>query len=223
MKSRLVMFLLALAAGRVLAATEGAEVIPHRQDQPPNKPYSPQEARDRMSVPAGFRVELVASEPGGRGDRIRADGHLPDRFRAVAAGEGQDVSFGKYFVGGLSVRLPWDQANPHQTHLNSAGLRGRDCEQQRAAWCTVERPLAGGIFGIAVFDRPANPNHPAGWRADEQGLINPNVSALGDWSIPARQERVFRYRLAVYRGSATPEQLATRFAMFAGDSPSAPP
>jgi putative heme-binding domain-containing protein len=38
-------------------------VTPWRQDQPPNPPYSPQEALNKMSVPDGFTVELVASEP----------------------------------------------------------------------------------------------------------------------------------------------------------------
>ena len=38
-------------------------LIPHRQDRPPNRPYSPEEALDRMTVPAGFHVELVAAEP----------------------------------------------------------------------------------------------------------------------------------------------------------------
>jgi len=45
----------------LMAADE--EVIPHRQDRPPNKPYSPQEAIQRMTVPEGFTVELVAGEP----------------------------------------------------------------------------------------------------------------------------------------------------------------
>jgi len=94
-------------------------------------------------------------------------------------------------------------------------LRNRDCEQKRAAWCNVERPFDDQIFGVAILDHPSNTNHPSGWRADEQGLINPNVSALGDWSIPAGQERLFRYRLVVYRGSATQDQLASRFATFA--------
>jgi len=48
-------------------------------------------------------------------------------------------------------------------------------------------------------------------------LINPNVSALADWSIPAKQERVFHYRLLVYRGVATREQLEERFETFAGE------
>ena len=48
------------------AEVSGAEtdgVTPWRQDQPPNQPYSAPEAISRMTVPAGFTVELVASEP----------------------------------------------------------------------------------------------------------------------------------------------------------------
>ena len=42
---------------------ESGSVTPWRQDQPPNQPYSPQEAISKMTVPEGFTVELVASEP----------------------------------------------------------------------------------------------------------------------------------------------------------------
>jgi hypothetical protein len=137
-------------------------------------------------------------------------------FDLLLRAKDRDVNFGKFFVGGLSVRMPWDKSNPRHTHLNSEGLRDRACEQQRAAWCNVERPFGANTFGIAVFDHPSNPNHPPGWRADEQGLINPNISALADWSLPAKQTRLFRYRLLVYRGSATREQLQSRFTAFAG-------
>ena len=37
--------------------------IPHAQDQPPGPALSPQEAIAKMTVPEGFTVELVASEP----------------------------------------------------------------------------------------------------------------------------------------------------------------
>jgi hypothetical protein len=135
-------------------------------------------------------------------------------YEILLRAKDRDVTFGKFFVGGLAVRMPWDKANPRQTHLNSNGLRGRECEQQRAAWCNVERPFGNQTFGIAVFDHPANANHPPGWRADEQGLINPNISALADWTLSASQTRQFRYRLLVYRGSATLDQLAQRFQHF---------
>jgi putative heme-binding domain-containing protein len=41
----------------------GQDVIPHRQDRPPNRPYAPEEALEQMTVPSGFTVELVAAEP----------------------------------------------------------------------------------------------------------------------------------------------------------------
>src|SRR5262245_42132065 len=45
------------------SAAESDSTIPWRQDRPPNEPYSPQQAINKMTVPVGFTVELVASEP----------------------------------------------------------------------------------------------------------------------------------------------------------------
>jgi len=109
--------------------------------------------------------------------------------------------------------MPWDKSNP-QTHLNSNGLVGRAAEQQRAAWCTVERPFSNDAFGIAIFDHPQNPNHPPAWRVDEQGLINPNISGLNDWILPAHQQRQFHYQLLIYRGPTTPDHLDLQFKKF---------
>jgi hypothetical protein len=183
-----------------------------------------QGAAERVSWRA--LVELVA--PNGKvvleeenAIAIRApefDGSYVIDFDLLLRAREQDVNFGKFFVGGLSVRMPWDKANPRQTHLNSMGLRDRQCEQQRAAWCNVERPFGNERFGIALLDHPDNPNHPPGWRADEQGLINPNVSFLSDWTLAAKQTRRFRYRLLVYRGSATREQLDRRLEQFTIDA-----
>ncbi|MGZ8939247.1 MAG: DUF6807 domain-containing protein [Limisphaerales bacterium] len=128
-------------------------------------------------------------------------------FSLVLQAKDIDVQFGKFFVGGLSVRMPWDKSNPRQAHLNSNGLRGRAGEQQRAAWCMVERPFGDEIFGIAIFDHPRNANHPPAWRVDEQGLINPNISGLSDWSLKAGESRRFDYAVLIYRGPATKELL----------------
>jgi len=47
----------------LLATSVSAQVIPHHQDRPPGPALSPQEAIAKMTVPEGFKVELVASEP----------------------------------------------------------------------------------------------------------------------------------------------------------------
>src|SRR5581483_5419435 len=55
---------LVLMAGVGLAATaRAAAPLPHHQDRPPGDPLSPAEAIGKMTVPPGFRVEVVASEP----------------------------------------------------------------------------------------------------------------------------------------------------------------
>ena len=38
-------------------------VIPRRQEKPPGPPLSPQQSLEKMSVPEGFAIELVAAEP----------------------------------------------------------------------------------------------------------------------------------------------------------------
>jgi hypothetical protein len=139
-------------------------------------------------------------------------------FDFLLRAKDQDVNFGKFAVGGLAIRMPWDQANPRQTHLNSNGLRGRAGEQKRAKWCNVERPFGDQIFGAAILDHPGNPNHPSGWRVDEQGLINPAISMLADWSLPAGREQVYHYRIHIYRGSAEAKELERKFMDYANVS-----
>jgi hypothetical protein len=140
-------------------------------------------------------------------------------FSLLLRAKEKDVQFGKFFVGGLSVRMPWDKSNPRQTHLNSNDLLGRAGEQKRASWCTVERPFGDETLGIAIFDHPTNINHPPAWRVDEQGLINPNISGLADWSLSSVQSRQFHYRMLIYRGAANKEQLEARFREFSSSHP----
>ena len=140
-------------------------------------------------------------------------------FSLTLRAKEKDVQFGKFFVGGLSIRMPWDKSNPRQTHLNSNGLIGRAGEQRRAAWCTVERPFENETYGVAIFDHPTNINHPPAWRVDEQGLINPNVSGLADWSLSKGESRQFHYRMLIYRGVANKDELERRFRDFSSIKP----
>ncbi|WLD14004.1 PVC-type heme-binding CxxCH protein [Planctellipticum variicoloris] len=47
----------------LLTSLAPAQQIPHAQDKPPNEPRDPQTAAKMMTVPEGFTVEVVASEP----------------------------------------------------------------------------------------------------------------------------------------------------------------
>ncbi|MGI8980364.1 MAG: PVC-type heme-binding CxxCH protein [Pirellulaceae bacterium] len=54
---------LAVISCLITASLSAADPIPHAQDKPPGPALSPQEAIKKMTVPEGFTVELVASEP----------------------------------------------------------------------------------------------------------------------------------------------------------------
>ncbi len=54
---------LAVISCLIVHSLSAADVIPHAQDKPPGPALSPQEAIKKMTVPEGFTVELVASEP----------------------------------------------------------------------------------------------------------------------------------------------------------------
>jgi putative membrane-bound dehydrogenase-like protein len=62
-KGALVFAILALVACFGAVPAQKNEVIPHGQDAPPGPPLSPAEAVKKMTVPDGFSVEVVASEP----------------------------------------------------------------------------------------------------------------------------------------------------------------
>ena len=65
MHSRMVLLaaIAALALGAVRPLPARQAPIPHGQDRPPNPAKSPEEAVAAMTVPEGFAVEVVASEP----------------------------------------------------------------------------------------------------------------------------------------------------------------
>ncbi len=64
MRFQVVAMVLALAVGGFeAAADDAAAVIPHRQERVPNKPFAAEQAARRMTVPDGFHVDVVASEP----------------------------------------------------------------------------------------------------------------------------------------------------------------
>jgi len=58
-----VVFVLVFAVAPLRVSAQAPELIPHGQSMPPGPALSPQEAIAKMTVPEGFSVELVASEP----------------------------------------------------------------------------------------------------------------------------------------------------------------
>ncbi|QDT46032.1 Cytochrome c [Symmachiella dynata] len=60
---RLILLFLVALTQLAIPLVAAPPIIPRRQDKPPGPPLSPQDAIAKMTVPEGFTVELVASEP----------------------------------------------------------------------------------------------------------------------------------------------------------------
>lgn len=111
-----------------------------------------------------------------------------------------DLTFEKFYVGGLFIRIPW-RPEDHAEAVNSDGQRDGDAEQQHAKWADVGIQIVGrtSLAHIAVFDSPHNAGFPTAWRVDNQFGFGPNTEAT-EWKLAKGTEKVLRYRLMAYCG-----------------------
>ena len=119
-----------------------------------------------------------------------------------------DITFGKFYVGGLFIRMPWHQGVAGEV-VNAAGQRNMEAEGQRAVWTDVGVAVEGrNDWGhIAIFDHPDNKSFPIAWRVDSQLGVGPSRQILGDWKLKNGESEIVRYRLVVYTGTLNHSEL----------------
>jgi hypothetical protein len=127
-----------------------------------------------------------------------------------------DVTMGKYYVGGLFVRMPW-HAGVRGEAVNSVGQRNEAAEAQPARWTDVGIQVDGrdDLAHIVIFDHPKNDGFPTSWRVDNQLGIGPSRQIKGDWKIEKGKTEVFRYRLKIYTGQLDPAEVTHEWEDFA--------
>ncbi|HYE32178.1 MAG TPA: PVC-type heme-binding CxxCH protein [Methylomirabilota bacterium] len=133
-------------------------------------------------------------------------------FAWTLRAKAEKVTIGRYDYGGLAVRMAYNKTH---THLNSNGERAKETYDKRAKWLNVARAFDADTYGIVVLDHPSNPGHPAQWRVDDFGFINPSPSKQGDWTIEPNQSKTFRYRLFVHVGEGEAQYLDPAWDEFA--------
>jgi hypothetical protein len=119
-------------------------------------------------------------------------------------------------------------ASPDATgvYLTSEGKKGDEAWGTRGRWCSLTGHSGDHTATIAIFDHPKNPNYPTWWHARGYGLfaVNP-VGRTGfepkqppmDYTLEKGQTAVFRYRIVLYTGTETPEQLNKEADAFAAE------
>ena len=125
---------------------------------------------------------------------------------------------GAVFVDSHGAETKVAGASPDATGVyeTSEGKKGDDAWGTRGRWCELTGQKDGHTATIAIFDHPKNPNYPTYWHARGYGLFA--VNPLGrtgfepkqpplNYTLEKGQTAVFRYRVVLYTGTETPEQL----------------
>jgi hypothetical protein len=127
------------------------------------------------------------------------------------ASAGGSVTLGKTNFGLLAVRVAKTMgANDGGGRItNSEGKEGeKDVLWQRARWCDTSGPAAPGgvVNGIAIFDHPKNPRHPASFHVRSDGWMGAQVTREEALDMTKETPLVLRYRLWVHAGACDPKK-----------------
>ncbi len=115
-------------------------------------------------------------------------------------------------------------------YLNSEGdKKEAGVWGKRARWVCLEGQKNGKTVGIAIFNHPDSVNYPTWWHARAYGLFSANPLGQLDFqkahkvenpqsfnlTLQPGQAATFKFRLLIYEGRHSKEQLEQQFADFA--------
>lgn len=101
-------------------------------------------------------------------------------------------------------------------YLSSEGITGEAVWATRAKWMKLSGVINGEQVAIVIFDHPGNAGYPTYWHARGYGLFAANtlgqkVFSNGkeemNFSVEDGESATFRYRLAVFSGNPTVEEI----------------
>jgi len=88
--------------------------------------------------------------------------------------------------------------------------------RKRARWVDYSGPITGSAAeGIALFDHPANPNHPSPFHVRDDGWMGASLTLDGPITVRPGTPLRLRYGLFVHGGVPRPERIEERWAEFA--------
>ncbi len=182
------------------------------------------EARFAMIPPSGKRmgtiVERYSFTPDGPNLVI-------DTTISVIADGGQALRFGDSDDGGFGFRLSDEFRQDRGAQLtNSEGQSGTENMWGKPArWVRYSAAVGGVQRGVVMLDHPSNLRSPSRWHARGYSLCSANPFALGSfmkdkkvdgsWTLPAGQTLRLKYRIIVYDGELSREQVDKSYTAFA--------
>ena len=142
------------------------------------------------------------------------------------------VEFGDTKEGMFAIRVAHELREQDYTgkYLSSNGDEGeKDVWGKRAEWVKLEGQIDSLTVGIAILNHPTSTNYPTFWHARGYGLFAANP--LGQFAfektrqvenpqhfnltLEKGQSALFKFRMIIYDGARSKEQMQERFAAYA--------
>jgi hypothetical protein len=173
--------------------------------------------------------------------RIRgtAEARILDYEVTLKAPANQPAVFGDTKEGSMAIRLPLWMTPTHSqgkgkkhegkgTIVNDSGQKNDETWGKRSTWVDYHAPKDGKVYGVAMFDHPANPRHPTWWHVRSYALFAANPfgkhdfepehkanKTAGDLTVPAGGSVTFRWRFYFHAGDEKAARIAERFKDYA--------
>ena len=152
-------------------------------------------------------------------------------FRINLKAQDTKVKFADTKEGMFAIRVaPWlREKGGTAKYLSSNGDQmEKEVWGKRAKWVRLQGTKDGKTVGIAIFNHPRSVNYPTYWHARGYGLFsanplgqydfekkwNPDGAKPLNFTLEPGKRANFRFRMIIYEGDRTPEQLEERFNAF---------
>ena len=150
-------------------------------------------------------------------------------FTIYLTAQDEKVVFGDTKEGMFAIRVaPWLEEKGTGRYLSSDGNDspvGENIWGKRARWVRLQGEKDGKIVGIAILNHPKSVNYPTYWHARDYGLFAANpLGQLAfqkgrklenpqpfNFTLQPGQSGLFKFRLIIYEGPRTKEQLDRQF------------
>ncbi len=140
-----------------------------------------------------------------------------------------DLVMGDTKEGTMAIRVPSTMSvsgkNGKGHIVTVTGLRDGEAWGKAAEWVDYWGPVKDQTVGVAIFDHPSNPRHPARWHVRTYGLFAANPFGLrqfdktaadsSDLKIAAGGRVNFRYRFVFHAGDDQQAGIAARYQAYA--------
>ncbi len=104
---------------------------------------------------------------------------------------------------GLGIRFVHSMDNGKVLNSNGTAEIAK-ANGENARWCAYSGPFEAGVAGVAIFDHPANPRHPAPFFVMKQpfGYLSAAPTFREPFTVSAGQSLRLRYAVVSYMGES---------------------